>query len=290
MGQNSHATPPAATPAEIQAALESDDPARRREALQQFQRLLDTDRDAALDLVDSVGDCLGDESLAVCHAAARSLEPVVTDSPELLVDHLEAVVEMLAAETSDVSLAGAKLLSVMAVECPGALVTHADRLREILVEAQFPTEDTEIPDTIETRKTREIVQNVQQEDAERRQFVRQTLANVLVAVVESEPDTFEDVAGLEGLLEDEDAVVVGAIVDALGVIAKSRPGVVRPTVPSLLDCLDHETPTVRARTIRTLGYVGDSSAVEPLRERGAVDTDEDVADLATETAAFLEET
>lgn len=271
---------------QLTAALSSTDPTTRREAIDDFGALARTDPDAATDYVDAVAGRLTDESLVVARGAAEALVPIAKDRPDALVDHLDVIVESLSADAIDLSLVGAKLLSPLAIEYPDEFEESADRLLEILVAEEVPTPETAVPATVDRDEARQIVQNVQQEAVERRQYVRRTAANVVVAVAESDPASVTDISALETLLDDTDPGVVGPALDTLGVLAESDPTTVHPALDSILDCLDHENGTVRARAVRTLGYLGEEAAVPALRDVAAED-DEKISELAAETVAFL---
>lgn len=275
-------------PGRIPAALASDDPTTRRAAADAFGSLASEDVETAVAHAGVVAEHVNDESLAVARAAADAVEPIARERPDALLDQIEPIVESLAAETIDLSVAGARVLSPLAVARPDAVTEYVDRLLEILAEDEVPTPETAVPETV-GRGTRQMLESVQRESLERRQYVRQTAADVVVAVAESEPSHLDDVERVETLLDDADPAVAGAAVDALGVVAQSEPDRIAPALESLLDCLDHDVAAVRARAIRALGYLGDASAV-PRLEAVAEEGDGDVAELAAETAAFLSET
>ena len=272
---------------EITTALTSADPPTRREAVDAFGVLVRTDPEAAIAHVDTVADRLDDESLVVARGAAEALAPLARERPEALVGRVDTVVELLAADALDLSFAGGKLLSSLAVECPDGVAASADRLLEILTEDEVPAPESSVPETVERNDGRQVVRDVQREALERRQYVRRTAANVVVAVVEDDPSHLAAPDALGTLLDDPDPGVVGPALDALGTTAESDPDAVRPVPDSIRDCLDHDAAAVRARAVRTLGYLGDESAVPALETVAVEDTDQDVSELAAETAAFL---
>lgn len=278
-----------ADPTEIPAALDSADPTERRRAIDTFGALAGSDPDSAIEYVDQVAGHLDDESLVVARGAGESLEQIARERPDALADHHGRIVELLAADTIDLSLVGARLVSPLAVDHADALATQMDRLLTILEEDEVPSPETVVPENVSQAETRQIVQSVQQESLERRRYVRQTIANVVVAILEADPTALPDVERLELLLEDSDPGVVGPIVDALGLVAQSAPEAVEPLESALVDCLDADNEMVRTRTVRTLGFLGATSAVPQLREVAENDDAEAVRELAAETADFLED-
>ncbi|MEF8800849.1 MAG: HEAT repeat domain-containing protein [Halolamina sp.] len=274
-------------PEEIPAALAADDPTRRRAAIDAFGRLVRSDIDAATEHVGAVARHLDDESPVVARGAAEVLAPVASEHPDALLAELDRIVELLAADTVDLSVAGATLLSPLGVDYPQAVADCTDRLLEILTDGGVPEPETAVPENVDRAETRQMIRSVQQETLERRRYVRQTIANVIVAVAESDPTSIDDVGALEALLDDPDPGVVGPALDALGILAQSDPDEVRQILESVLTSVDHEHSMVRARAVRTLGYLGAESAVPTLESVAVEDDDEDVRQLAAETAAFL---
>lgn len=274
-------------PEEIAAALRSAEPTTRRRAVDAFGALVRTDPGAAADHTDVVAERLTDESVVVARGAAEALVPIAREHPEALLDRIDTVVEVVAADAIELSLSGAELLSSLAVEHPERVAESADRLVEILAADEVPTPGTEVPETVDRTEARQILRDVQRESHERRQYVRRTAANVVVAVVEDDPTHLRDVDALATLLDDSDPGVVGPALDALGTVAASDPDAVRPALDGICECLDQDVTAVRARAVRALGHLGDESAVAPLRRVATGDDDEDVAELAAETADFL---
>lgn len=276
-------------PEEITAALAADDPTQRREAIDAFGRLVRSDVDAAAEHAGALARHLDDEHRVVARGAAEVLAPVASAHPDTLLAELDRIVALVAADTVDLSVAGARLLSPLAVDRPQAVADYTGRLLEILTDDAVPEPETAVPENVDRVETRQMVRTVQQESLERRRYVRRTVANVIVAVVESDPASIDGMEPLESLLEDPDPGVVGPTLDALGVLARSDAGAVSQTLESVLACVDHDHPMVRARAVRTLGYIGAGSAVATLESVAVKDDDEDVRELAAETAAFLSE-
>ena len=138
--------------------------------------------------------------------------------------------------------------------------------------------------------TRQTLEEHEEAERQRRTSGRRTLVNVVVAVCEEEPESaLGAVEGLLGLLDDVDPSVVGGAVDALGELAVTDPEAVAPARDGLRARLDHPQTFVRARADRALGRLGDEGAVPKLRTVAETDDDEDVREIAAETAAFLAE-
>jgi HEAT repeat protein len=109
-----------------------------------------------------------------------------------------------------------------------------------------------------------------------------------VAVTEERPESALDaVEAFATLLDDVDPGVAGPAVDALGELAAEDPAAVEPVSERLRACLEHDRSSVRARAIGAVGRLGDSRAVPTLRAIADGDEDEDVREIAAETADFL---
>lgn len=274
--------------AALEASLTASDPTERQRAARAVERLAASDADRATELVDDLLPLLEDESVAVVRAAAEALVPIANARPEPLCADLDRLVELVAFDTAAIALAGAGILVPVAVEQPEAVAAHVGRLLEILDDGEVPAGADELPDSVDLAATREAIRNVVAEERERQRYVRETVANVVVAAAEADPTCLaSEVDLLERRLADSNPVVVGGAVDALGLLGEIDTDAVAPARASLLACLDHDAPTVRARTVRTLGLIGDRESIERVSEVAETDPDEDVRALAAETAAFL---
>lgn len=275
--------------AALAASLSAADPTERQRAAREVETLATADADAAVEFVDELVPRLDDESLAVTRAATEALVPIARERPGAVLGALDRLVSLVASETPDVAVAAAETLSVVAVDHPDAVTAHVDQLCAGLAAGEGST-DEELPDSIEHAATREAIRNVMTEERERTRYVRETVANVVVAAAEADPTCLATtVETLGQLLDDANPVVVGAAVDALGLLGEADADAVAPVRDSLVARLDHDAPTVRARTVRALGLTGDVASRPRLREVAETDPDEDVRELAAETVAFLDD-
>lgn len=274
--------------AALAASLSAADPTERQRAARDVEDLAAADPGTAVEFVDGLAPCLDDESLAVTRAAAEALVPIAEAQPGAVLDALDRLVSLVAADTADVAVAAAEALAAVAVERPDAVAPHVDQLCEALAEGEGRTVADELPDSIEHAATREAIRNTVREERERLRYVRETVANVVVAAAEADPTCLAGTVDTLGrLLDDPNPVVVGAVVDALGLLAEVDPDAATQVRDSLVTCLDHEAARVRARTVHTLGLAGDVESLPRLREAADADPDADVRALAAETVTFL---
>lgn len=272
----------------LAVSLTAPDPTERQEAARTIEARAAADPAAAVQFIDELVLLLDDESLAVTRTAVEALVPITEARPGILRDDLDSLVPLVTAGPADVAVPAAQVLGTVAVDSPDAVAAHVEDLCGWLVAEELPAVDDELPDSIEHAATREAIRNTVTEERERLRYVRETTANVVVAASEADPTCLAGtVDTLGGLLDDPNPVVVGAAVDALGLLAEVDADAVAPVRDSLYPCLDHDAPTVRARTVRTLGLAGDVESLSRLRELADSDPDEDVRELAAETATFL---
>jgi hypothetical protein len=272
----------------LDAALASTDPTVRQRGVRVCTALAATDLDAVAEHTDGLTRLLADDSTAVATTAGTALRPIAERRPAALAEYTDRVVAAIETD-GDVRQTVTAVLSPLVVERPTAVAPHVAQLVAALTADDGEGESSSVPETVTSTPTRRTIRHHEAVTETRDRVARQTLANVVVAAAEADPDAVDDDAldGMTTLLSDDDAVVAGAAAAALGVVAEADPDAVAPAVPALVASLDYDDTTVRVRAIRTLGFVGDETAVSPLRTVAEEDPDADVRALAGETATFL---
>lgn len=274
--------------AEVRAALDSTNPLVRQRGVDVCESLAEDDVDAVRPLLDDVAALPDDSNSAIGLSAISVLDAVAAADPDALDGRLDALVAATDSNIVNVQLTAAMVLGKLVVERPDLVAPHA---REIVegVHATEPTDEpTDVSEYVDHPGTRETIAEHERAERERRISGRRTLVNVVVAVAEETPEAAVDaVEALATLLDDVDAGVAGPAIDALGEVAAADPAAVEPVSDRLRDCLDHDSAAVRARAIGAIGRLGDVSAVPKLRTLADTDENEDVRDLAAETADFL---
>lgn len=279
--------------ADVRAALESDDPTVRQRGTHVCSTLAARDVDAVRPLAADLLARLDDDSLAVARHAGTALVSLSEAHPGAIRADVEPVVGFAESDLGGVRMVGARILGNLVVDHPDAVAPYVDRLVAAVADSEGTYAQSDLEEHAEAARAADDVaaENVVQankEEAQKRVVARAALANVVVAVAEDDPDA---VAGLVDelapLLDDPDPNVVGAALDTLSALAEDDPDSVAPAVEAVVDCLDHGDEMLRARAIRTLGFAGATEAIDRLR--GVAETDdEDVRDLAAETADYLE--
>lgn len=285
--------PESVTPAnvdggEILAALDSPNPLVRQKGIAVCERIAEAKIDAIEPYLDEVAQHAGDDDIVVAMGAIEVLDTVAKDEPAVLEGRLSCLVEALDTDYTNVQLRGGRLLADLVVERPSLLVPHVRDVVETIGAAGLDAEARQFQDVVDDPVTRQTLQEHEEVERKRRVAGRRTLVNVVVAVAEAEPVSAPAVVdALVVLLEDIDPAIIGGAIDALGEIATWDPSAVTPACGDLIECLDHDRPVVRARAIRALGRLGDSEAVPKLRTVAESDDDENIRELAEETADFL---
>ncbi|SFL43913.1 HEAT repeat-containing protein [Halogranum rubrum] len=289
-------TPEETTPgdvddAEIRAALASSSPLVRQRGVEVLDSLAAQDLDAVDPFLDEVAAAAADNNVAIALGAIGVLDTIAATDPTRLDGRLDHLVSVLDTELVDVQLTGGKLLATLVVEEPDLVSPYVRELVVAIHETEIDENPPNFAEVVSDPVTRRTLQEHEQGERERWLSSRRTLVNVVVAVAETDPEAAADaVDDLLTLLDDVDPSVAGGAVDALGELATSHPETVAPVADRLVGCLNHGHSLVRARAIRALGYLGDESTVPALREVAETDDDEDVRELAADTAEFIVET
>ena len=274
--------------AEIRAALASSNPLVKQKGVDVCETLAEADVDAVRPLLDDVAALADDDNAAIALRAIAVLDEVAGEDPAALEDRLDGLVGAADDEVVDVQLTAATALGKLVVARPDLVAPYASRLAEAIRITEPDPEPEDVGDLVDDQVTRRTIAEHVEGERKRLTSGRRTLVNVVVAVTEEEPEpAFESVEELVALLEDVDPGVAGGAVDALGQLAAADAEVVAPVSDRLVDCLDHDRTVVRARAVRALGHLGDDAAVPELRRVAERDDDEDVRELAAETADFL---
>lgn len=212
------------------------------------------------ELEDAVGPLVGslNEGLPRTQAfAAKALTPIAEDHPEWIVPHFEELLAVIQQELND------------------------------------PTEGAPEPD-FGDQEIAEQYQKVAQNEMKQQFLGRSVGANLLVEAAREDPGVARPhVDELRELIGAIDGTVTAALTDVLADIGENDPIAVESAVETLIDLLDHPSEQVQARAVTALGFSEDDRAIGPLREladdvRSDDETNEDLRDLALETADWLE--
>lgn len=281
--------------------LDADLGQARNEALNVLFELAEDDPDRVVEHVDLVVERLDDEFVLAASTAAQVLASVGQEQPEEVLPAMPELVDMLDQLPPLVSYRAAGALIPLLSHDPDAFVPYADDLVDVLVDPPDPGIPTEeelqemSPEEREEMKERLSSREKQaRQDIARSYGVQEFAANAVVEVAEREPQLVADRAGeLPPAFAEDPPIVQTATLDAVASVAEHDPDAVDPIVDDLIALSQRTTVnSVRAHAIQALGYAGATEAIEPLREIAASDDPQlkdDVRELATDTADFLEE-
>ncbi len=275
---------------EIEDALASSNPMTRQRGVEVCETFVESDVDAVQPYLDAVASLVNDGNAAVALRAISVLDTVADAEPGALEGRTASLAAAADHEIVDVQLTAAVALGKIVVDRADLVAPFVSRLITGVRETELDEGIPEVPDVVENEATKQTIREHEEQERERRLSARRTLSNVIVAVTQETPDEALDaVDGLVTLLDDRDPEVAGCAVDALGELAEPHPEAVAPVRDELLECLDHDRSSVRARAIRAFGRLGDDDVVPKLRTMAEEDDEENVRDLAAETADFLDD-
>jgi len=273
----------------IHESLSSHSPLEQQRAVAVCETLADADVDHVRPYLDELASLVADDNAVLALRAIGALDHVAEAEPTALEGRLSVLVSVMDSDLVDVQLTGAALLGRVVVEHPTFVAPYARDLVAAIRDTEPDPNPEDLSGVVDDPVTRQTIQEHEEGERQRRMAGRRTLTNVVVAITETEPvAAFDAVDDLVTLLDDVDPAVAGGAVDALGELAIADPAVVTPVRDVIVDCLDHHASSVRTRAVRALGHLGDDAAVPALRSVADSDEDEDVQDLAGETADFLQ--
>lgn len=283
-------TPTSVDDAEIRAALDSSRPLVRQRGARVCATLAEDDPESVRPLVDDLGAALCDDNPGVAQTAASALQEVASADPAAVVGVVDQAATLAESDLGGLRVAGAQLLVTIARERPADCRPAVEPLLDSLGRPPRDAADESLAACVDDSVTQRTIADHEQEEQRYETLARQLFANVLVSVADARPESMvSHVEAVAVLTDDEDPVVCGAALDGLAAVARERPAAVRPVAGSVLGCLDAEAPTLRARAIRTLGFLENDRYVDQLRTVAETDSDEEIATFAAETAAFLEQ-
>lgn len=272
----------------VREALSSTNPLVRQDGVDVCGSLASADAAAVEPFLDTVAALADDDNAAIALRAIDALKTVAATEPDALAGRLDGLAGAADSDIVDVQLTAATVLGKLVVDRPDLVASYAGRLAVAVRTTELDEKRENFGEFVQDPATRQTLEEHTEAERKRRVSARRTLANVVVAVTEQVPDAALDaVDELVALLDDTDPGVAGAAVDALGELAAADPAAVAPVRDRLSACLDHDRTFVRVRAVRALGRLGDDAVVPRLRALAEDDDDEDVRELAADTADYL---
>lgn len=258
-----------------------------------FVAIDDPDRVAAV--ADTIIERLDDEFPVAGSTATAVLAKVAAERPETVQPALPTLAEKLDEHPPQTGYRAARALTPLLEDDPSQFVPMADRLLDVLVDPpevwapeadelrDLPPEERESITTLLQSRRGEIGK-----DRARARGTREFAAHALVEVTALEPEAIADrLDDLPPALARDPPLARAAALDAVANVARADPAAAAPTVDALIDRLEDDAEFVRAHAVRALGFAEATDAVDPLRELAEGDVDDDIRELAADTADWL---
>lgn len=272
----------------------------RNEALMALKYVARDDPERVLPHVDEIVERIDDDFPVAGSNALQVLADIAPEYPERVQPALPKLIEKLGEMPPLTGYRAGRALTPLLQHDPEAFEPYADDLIDIVGDPPDPglprgEELQEMPEE-KREKMQDILEsrgNAAREDVFRCWGIQELATNALVEISESTPEAvaprIDEVArGLES-----DALPVRtATLDTIANVAEYDQDAVAPLVDDIVPLAQEGQTTVRAHAIQALGFAGATEAVEDLRavaESDEPEVTEDLADLAIETAEFLEE-
>lgn len=284
------------SPETIRSALDSDTASIRTRGATVAAGLTERDPETVATLIPDLIERLHDDQRVVIYQSLMALSNVAEDNQDDLEPAIERLVELTVHDLKLIRLIAARTLGYVALERPELFVEYTETLVAATVdEPEGVFDDEDLTERIDDQELLESYQQVNQQQEIRQTYTRTVTMNLLIEVAEHEPSAVEPYADeFIGLLTDDDPAIVRGAAELVGLIARENEDAVDDAVDPLLTLLEFPAQDVVATTITTLGFIGDEAAAEPLWEFAAEGDeddpmhDQDLYDLAAETAEFLE--
>ncbi|MFB6074994.1 MAG: HEAT repeat domain-containing protein [Haloarculaceae archaeon] len=250
--------------------------------------LAEADIDAVDPLLEDVIAALEDDNVNVVKKATAVLSVVAEEDPDRLEDAVGPLVRTLDHDLPLIQTFAVRALRPIAMEHPEWFGPHVGELADRVEEGRHHMVDAEDPDV--DQEVRQTLSKINASEGRKQLIAYSVAANLIVEVAEVDPDAvLPHVDHLVEMLDDVTPVAAGTIAEALGRIARDDPEAVAHAVDPLTEWVDYADEAIAGRVIRALGYIGDPAAAPAIRAVAEdEDRDEDLRDLARETADFLE--
>lgn len=281
--------PTSVTVDDVRPFLESDDEITRKRALDVCQAVAYTDAERILPLVPELIAFADDDFLAIKHSALGALSHLVQDEPDAVAEGVGTVARSLDGETPLTRFLAAKTVALLAVKRPERVAEHVDSLFDAL-DRDDPTVPEEVkqpsfgsPDEHEPVRE-EIGKNISQN-----QNARELAATTLLVVAETDPEAIvPHLDAVERYVTDDNAIVSGQFVDVVSTLATEDYALPDGIDERVEATLPDGSTQLRARSLRALGYLTATDAVETIRDVAEETDDDELAAFAEDTAEWLE--
>jgi len=281
--------PTSVTVEDIRPFLDAEDDITRKRALDVCQAVAYVDSERIAPLIPDLLAGVEEDFLAIKHSALGAIGHLVPDEPDAVAEGVEALARELDGETPLTRFLAAKSVAILAAERPERVAEHVESLfatlgrdgptvPEEVTRSQFGTPDGTEP------VREEIGKNVSQHEN-----ARELAATALAEIVEVDPAAIAAHAeALPPYVDDDNAVVSGTVVNIVATLASEGYDLPDGTADRVEATLPDGSSQLRARSLRALGYLTATGAVDTVRTVAEETDDEELAAFARETAEWLE--
>lgn len=282
--------PESVTVADIRPYLEAEDEITQKRALDVCQAVAYVDSERIAPLVPELIEFAGDDFLASKNAALGTISHLAPDETDAVAEGLETLTRALDSETPITRYLAAKCVAFVAADRPEEVAEHVEQLF-----AALNRESPDFPEEIQQGKSfsspdettperDEISKNVAQAEN-----ARELAAKTVVEVTKADPDAIEPyIENVHAHVDDTNQVVSGALIEVVSILSSEGYTLPAGTADRIESTLPEGSTQLRARSLRALGYLSATGAVDTIRDVAEDTDDEDLATFAEETANWLE--
>lgn len=286
--QRAEDDPTSVTATDIRPYLDADDDITRKRALDVCQAVAYSEPARIDPLLEDVIDFVDDDFLAIKHAALGTVGHVVQANPDPIAERTETLVGALDGETPLTRFLASKTIALLSAERPERVAEHVEGVFGVLAE-----ESPDVPEEIKQPSfgqpdEYEPVREQVGENIAQNENARELAAKTLVEIVKNEPEAIAShVDELSPYLDDDNEIVTGAIVEVVATLASEDYEVPETVVAPLEQSLQEDSTQLQARSLRALGYLSATDAVETIETVADETDDEELAAFAEDTAKWL---
>lgn len=271
----------------------------RNVALMSLSYVAQDDPSRVVEHTDEIIERIDDEFPVAGSSALQVLAHIAPDHPEPVLPALPQLIDKLDEMPPLTGYRAGQALGALLQHDPEAFEPYTDDLIDILWQPPDPglprgEELREMPKE-ERQKVQDILEsrgNDARKDVFRCWGIQEIAANALVEISEFNPDAVSHrIDEIAEALDAEPPIVQGATLDTIANVGEDDPEAVSHLVDDIVEMTQDGPTSIRAHAVQALGFIGATEAVDDLR--AVADSDErevteDLAELAAETADFLE--
>lgn len=276
------------TAEDIRPYLDHDEQVVRKRAADAAFTVASDDPDEIRPLIDRLTELADEGFIATRQSALGALGAIAAEDPAAVESGFEAYVDGLQASAPRTRIRAGRPFALIVGENPEIAVDHIEDIIAA-VEVEQPSEP--VSDDATFGGQPDPAAEMVGEDMKHHEYARELAANALVDIVEVHPAPIADeIDDIEHWLDDQNQLVAGAATDVVAALAEAGYDLPDGISERLQANLDDRPVELQARTVRALGHLEATDAIDSIRTLAENTDDEDLAGLAGDTADWLEQT